>query len=143
MTTFKGPLKTYGATKDAPLSDAGSVVSCQTVKLQAATAATVEANIVIPPQSQIIDIKIYNQVLWTATTAGLTIGTASAGTQIMASLDVKANGGKSVGAMTLAQTATAEAFVTNLTPTTLYVTVTSTGANAVGTTRVTVEYAML
>ena len=143
MTTFKGPLKTYGTVKDAPLSDAGAVVSSQTVKLQAASAATVEGNIVIPAGAQIIDIIIHNQVLWTATTAGLTIGTASAGTQIMASLDVKANGGKSVGAMTAAQTVTAEAYVTSLTPTTLFVTVTSTGANAVGTTRVTITYAIL
>jgi hypothetical protein len=140
MTTFQSPLKSFKAVKEGVGADLGDVVLSQSVKLQAATAATVEDSFYLPPGAQIISFLVDNQVLWTATTAGLTIGSASAGTQYVASLDVKANGGRTVSAITLAQAATMEGLLTSTSVNRVYVTVASTGANAVGTTRVTVLY---
>lgn len=143
MTSFHSPVSIYGNVKDGPTADKGDVVQTQSVKLQAATAAVVEGNFFLPPLCQVIGFITDNEVLWTATTASLTVGSASAGAQFVAAVDVKANGGKVYSAVTAAQTVTLEALVTATTGTTVFVTVTSTGPNAVGTTRVTVLYKSL
>jgi hypothetical protein len=140
MTTFKGPVKSYGTVKEGTGNDVGGMVLSQSVKLQAATAATVEDSIYLPAGAQVIDIVYDNIVLWTATTAGLTIGSASAGTQYVSSTDVKANAGKTRPATTVAQALALENLITSTTVNRVYVTVASTGANAVGTTRVTINY---
>jgi len=140
MTTFKGPVKSYGNVKEGVGNDVGGMVLCQSVKLQAATLATVEDSIYLPAGAQVVDIVTDNIVLWTATTAGLTIGSASAGTQYVSSVDVKTIAGKNRAATTVAQAATLEALMTSTVVNRVYVTVTSTGANAVGTTRVTITY---
>lgn len=143
MTTFKAPVKTWSTIKEGAGADVGYSVQAQTVLLQAATAATVENSFYIPPFSKVTGFVIDNQVLWDATTAALTIGSASAGAQYLASLDVKANGGRTAGAATAAIAVTLEGIVTAATATRMFVTITSTDPTATGTTRVTVEYITL
>lgn len=120
-------------------SDRGFAVLSQTVTLQAATAANVDATITLPANGRIHDILVDSTVAWTATTASLTVGRTAGGTDYVTGMDVKTITRGPTAAFTAAQLAAMD-YTTN---TSLVIRVASTGANATGTTRVTVRYAQL
>jgi hypothetical protein len=121
------------------LSDAGSVVLAQTITLQAATAANVDGQFVLPANARIIEFNGDSTVAWTATTASLTIGKTAGGTDYVTGFDVKTVTRGPTAALTATQLANCDIGAN----TTVYVRVASTGANTTGTTRVTVRYAHL
>jgi hypothetical protein len=142
-TYFQGAIKTgsgfseqQGATAVAA-SDTGYITQAKSVTVQAATAASVDATIVLPPNSQILDFLCDSTVAWTATTASLTIGTAAGGAQYVTGFDVKTVTRGPTAAFTAAQLLAMSNITTN---TSVFIRVASTGANATGTTTVTVRY---
>lgn len=130
-------LTTAGANNTG--SDRGFVVLSQTVTLQAASAANVDASITLPAGGRIHDILVDSTTAWTATTASLTVGRTAGGTEYVTGMDVKTITRGPTAAYTAAQLANMD-YTTN---TTVAIRVASTGANAVGTTRVTVRYVQL
>ena len=72
-TYFGSALRSGSASGDSAVADVGAVVLAQTVTLQAASAANVDATITLPANGRILDIKVDSTVAWTATTASLTI----------------------------------------------------------------------
>lgn len=119
--------------------DRGFVVLSQTITLQAATATNVDGTITLPAGSRILDIKADSSVAWTATTASLTVGRTAGGTDYVTGFDVKTI----TRGPTAAFTATQLGNMDIGTNTSVVCRVASTGANAVGTTRVTVQYMQL
>jgi hypothetical protein len=98
----------------------------------------VDATIVIPVGSQILNILVDTLVAWNSvTSAGLTIGTAVGGTQILGSADVKTDG-RETTAPTAAQLAVWDDVGTT---NTLHIRVAQVGNTSAGQARVTVNYA--
>lgn len=96
-----------------------------------------EATFVLPKNAQITEIYVdvltaYNS----ATSATLTIGTASAGTQYVTSVDAK-TAGRAAITFSAAQLLAMSNISTN---TTVYVTITSVGQPTAGSVRATVSY---
>lgn len=136
-TYMQGALKS-GTGPSEYGTDVGYAVFTEQATLQAASAATVDATIVIPKGAQILSIQVDNTVAWTATGAvTFTAGTASAGTQYITSIDLKT---ATRGAPTL--TAAQLTAMNNVGSNTSIVctATTASGANATGTTIVTVLY---
>ena len=97
----------------------------------------VDATLVLPVNAQILAVYVDTLVAWdSATSAGLTIGTAAGGTQLLASSDVKSNG-RETTAPTAAQLAVwANVGSTN----TVYIRVAQSGNTTQGQARVSVLY---
>lgn len=82
-TTFSGPIKagtirnTTGSTVGTNIANVGSVVMAQTQKILQTTAAT---NIVIPAQSQIVEITLYVTTAWDGVASTLGFGTTALAT---------------------------------------------------------------
>lgn len=133
---MQGALKS--GTSPSEYTNIGYACFTQTGTLQAATAAAVDLTFTLPAGAQIIAIYVDSSVAWTATGAvTFTAGTASAGTQYITSVDLKT---VVRGAPTLTA-AQVGAMVDIGTNTTLVCTATTaSGANATGTTKVTVLY---
>lgn len=101
---------------------------------------SVSVTFTIPKHSQIIDFVVHQLVQWdSGTSAGLTVGTAAAGTQYVSSFNVKTTGVGLVAlpALTLAQMTAMGDTGTNQS---VVVTVAVSGATTVGSTRVTMRY---
>lgn len=141
MTTyFQGALKQGATPSESTAAVTSTVTSIYKATLQAASAAAVDATITLPKNSQILAIYVDTTVAWTATGAvTFTAGTASAGTQYITSIDLKT---VTRGAPTL--TAAQLLAMNNIgTNTSLVLTATTaSGANATGTTIVTVLVAL-
>lgn len=137
-TYFEGAVK-QGTNPSEYGSDVGYATFVRTATLQAATAATVDATISVPKNCQIVSITADTSVAWTASgavtfTAGITAG----GTEYVTSIDLKTVV-RGSGTLTAAQVAAMANVGTN---TSVVVrATTASGANATGTTRVTVLYA--
>lgn len=132
-TNFYQPVKIGRPAADG--SGRGTVSCAQTVTLTQNSTNVVNATMVIPA-GRIVDILVDGLVVWnSAVSAGLTVGTASAGTQFSSSIDVKT-------ATRVRPTFTAAqlAALALTADTTVYVTVTPSGATSAGTTRVTIIY---
>ena len=136
--TYFGSTIKAGTSPSQIATGTGTALLAQTVTLQAATATTVDGTITLPTGGRIVNIHVDSTVAWTAATAGLTIGTASLGTQYVSSMDVKTITRGPTAAYTAAQLA---AFNYGTT-TTLVASVASGTPNATGTTVVTVLYTM-
>ena len=135
-TYMQGALKS--GTSASEYTNVGYAVFTQTGTLQAASAAAVDLTFTLPSGSQIVAIYVDSSVAWTASgTVTFTAGTASAGTQYITSIDLKTVV-RGAPTLTAAQVGVMADISTN---TTLVCTATtSTGANATGTTKVTVMY---
>jgi hypothetical protein len=131
------PSEVVGATA-AAADDLGYGLFSKTITLQAATAASVDGSIPLPVGAQIVDFRIDSTVAWTATTASLTIGLTAGGTDFVTGMDVKTITRGPTAAFTAAQLGAMQALASG--SSTLAVRVASTGANATGTTKVTVVY---
>src|SRR5580765_1621996 len=87
-TNFGGPVLVGSSP-----ANAGSTLLTQTVTLDNNTTNPVSATMVIPSNSQIIDLIVDTLTAWnSATSDTLTIGTAAAGTQYAGAVDVKTAG---------------------------------------------------
>lgn len=141
MTTyFQGALKQGATASESTAAVTSTVTSVYTTTLQAATAAAVDATVTLPKNSKIIAIYVDTTVAWTATGAvTFTAGTASAGTQYITSIDLKTVT-RGAPTLTAAQLLAMSDIGTN---TSLVLTATTaSGANATGTTLVTVLVAL-
>ena len=142
MTTyFQGALKQGDAPSEYQAAVTSIVTSVYKTTLQAASVGAVSSTIVLPKNSQIIAIYADTTVAWTASGAvNLTAGTAAAGTQYITAVDLKTVT-RGNPTLTAAQLLAMNNIGTN---TSLVLTATTaSGANAVGTTLVTVLVAIV
>lgn len=140
LTTFSGPLK-VGTNKDTQNFNQGSVELAQTGLIAQTAAGTTNLTFMLPVNCQITNTFVDVITAWDSiTSAGLTIGTVSAGTQYRASVDVKLQTARATWAPTNAQGLAAANTTTN---TSVVVTVVSVGTTTVGTARVTLQYIQL
>jgi len=137
QTHFDGPLASGPKQPGTPGgSNVGLAVLSQAQMINANAALAVTANFLLPPNSQIVDIIPDTLVAWNGTTAPLSAGIAPGGPTYITALDAKV-----VGRGAPVYTAAALLKMANIgADTTVSVTVTPTGANTVGSTRVTVLY---
>lgn len=148
-SSFSGPILS-GTVKNNTYRNLGNSSVAQTTPVAQAGAGTQNITLYIPALSQITSFTVDLYTVWdSATSAALTIGTASGGTQFVSSLDVKTGpAGRMTITPTAAQllawssvaqdnTATAAAG----TPTSsIVITLVATGATTAGSARVTVHY---
>jgi hypothetical protein len=138
QTTFSGPIRS--GTKEAGIAggpNVGIVSLAQTGTIAQNGVGTVDLTFNLPANAQITSITPDVTIAYdSATTATLTAGTASGGTQYITSVNVK-TGGRTVATYTAAQAAAMANITTN---TTLVVSVTTVGATTAGAVRVTVHY---
>lgn len=115
----------------------GTAVFSQTITLQAASSANVDGSFLIPRGARILGFNADSTTAWTATTASLTVGQSAGGSEYASGFDVKSVTRGPTAAYTAAQLAAMDNVGNN---TTVFVRVASTGANNVGTTKVTIQY---
>lgn len=134
--TFSGPLQ-VGTQRDPQNSNLGQVVLTQTAQVVRDATLVQNATIRLPANAEILDIYAMPTVAYDSlTSATLSIGYTSGGTQYASGIDVKTAG---VKRMTL--TAAIAALYRNiLTNTTMVATVTSVGQPTVGTVTIVVVY---
>lgn len=137
-TAFQGAVKsTRGPSETA--TDVSYATFIQVATLQAATVTNVDTTITLPSGAQIVNIYVDSTVAWTATGAvTLTAGITAGGTEYITSVDLKT---VTRGAPTL--TAAQLSAMQNIGNNTALVlrANSASGANATGTTKVTVLYA--
>ena len=141
-TYMTGPIQT-GTGLDATGRDTGTVVLSQTAVINADGTLVQNAAFTLPANAQIVEIYADTSVLFNSgTTAVLTVGTASGGTQYVTSVNVRT--GATGGRNTTAHNATQVAAMGNIgNNTALVATVTSTGTAPTvgnGQVRVTIQY---
>lgn len=90
-TTFTGPIRagnivnTSGTTVGQDVKNVGTVVTAQTVAItQADTATALGTAIVIPANSQIVDVKLFVTTAWNGTASTLNVGTSATATELVA-----------------------------------------------------------
>lgn len=139
-TYMQGALKS-GITPSEYLNT-GYAVFTQTVLIDFVAEAgggddNVDATLVLPAGSQILEFKIDTLTAWdSVTSAGLTIGSAAGGTQYASSSDVK-SAGREAPTLTGAQLAAMDDIGSN---TTVHIRVAQSGNTTTGQARVTVVY---
>lgn len=141
-TSFAGPLISgprANADNAGPANQGLAVLSQTQVLTQKGADTNVSATFTLPKHSQIVNIIEDTTTAWnSATSAGLTVGTAALGTQYASSVDVKANSSpRAAFAPTTAQLA---AMADIGTTTSVVATVAVVGATSAGATRVTILY---
>jgi hypothetical protein len=94
ITTFSGPIRagtintTTGTTLGENVRNVGSVVMVQTVPItQAGTTTALATNIVLPPNSHILNIQVLQTTAW-ATTTTISIGTSVTANELVAAQDL-------------------------------------------------------
>lgn len=135
-TYFQGAVKSGDGFSETA-TGVGTAVFSQTALIDFNTTLTSGAVFVLPKDSQIVDVVVdvltaYNS----ATSATLTVGSASAGTQYAGSVDAK-TAGRVRPTFTAAQLAAMDDIYGN---TSVYATITSVGQPTAGSARVTVLY---
>lgn len=148
-TTFTGPLMA-GTIRDNQYRNVGSAVLSQTVTVNQAGAGTQNITLYVPANSRLLGFTVDLLTVWdSATSAALTVGTASAGTQYVSSLDVKTG---PAGRMTIAPTAAqltamastavdaAASAAAGAPVSPLVITLAAVGATSAGQAVVTVQY---
>lgn len=137
-TTYFGSRLRSGADALSESRNGGDVVLSQTGTITQNSTNAVDLTFTLPASAQIIDFQVDVLTAFNSgTSATLTIGTASAGTQYVGSVDAK-TGGRATLSISAAQ-ATAMASIG--TSTSVVATVTPSGATSAGLVRVTVIYA--
>jgi hypothetical protein len=100
-TTFSGPLRagtirdTTGTTLGTNVANVGQVVMAQSSPITQASGAT---NIVIPANSQIVEINVYVSAIWTGAAATFGVGTTALATAFTAAAAVN---GAAVGVLSV------------------------------------------
>lgn len=90
-TTFSGPIRagnivnTSGTTVGQDVKNVGTVVTAQTVAItQADTATALGTAIVLPANSQIVDVKLFVTTAWSGAASTLNVGTSATATELVA-----------------------------------------------------------
>lgn len=136
-TYLTGPLE-LGTGLDNTGADTGYVVQSQTALIGFDATLVQNATFALPANAQIVDFYVDALTAYdSATSATLSAGTASGGTQYLNGINVKTTGRKS-NAFSAAQLAAIDDIGTD---TALVATVTSVGQPTAGSVRVTVLYA--
>lgn len=142
MTYFTAPLEVGSEPSADVATGRGQVVLSQTALIDyvleaGAGSDNVDTTITLPRNSHIIAIYVDTLTAWNSvTSAGLTIGTAVGGTEILASSDVKTNG-RETTAPTAAQLAVWDDIgTTNV----MHIRVAQVGNTSAGQARVTITY---
>jgi hypothetical protein len=144
MTYFTGPLEVGTAAGTEVVAGKGYATLAQTVLLDHVVESgggndEVDATVTLPVNAQILQIFVDTLTAWNSvTSAGLTVGTAAGGTQILGSSDVKSNG-RETTAPTAAQLAVWDDIGSS---TTMHVRVAQVGNTSAGQARVTFVYSM-
>jgi len=139
MSTYmQGALKTGDAVSEDPSGrGVGSAVMSQTALINFDTDLVQEAVFVLPMEGQLVDIVADVLTAFNSpTSATLTVGSASAGTQYAGAVDAK-TAGRVRPTFTAAQLAAMDDIGAN---TSVYATITSVGQPTAGSARVTVLY---
>lgn len=135
-TYFQGAIKS-GDSPSEVATGTGTALLSQTTLISFNTTLTSEATFVLPKNGQIVDFKIDVLTAFnSATSATLTIGSASAGSQYVGSVDAK-TAGRAAPTLSAAQLDAMDTLGSN---TTAYATITSVGQPTAGQVRVTVLY---
>lgn len=136
LTNFSGPVTT-GDVREGALKNTGSVVLQQSVALGFDATLVQNATIYVPQNATIVDILIDVTTAYdSATSATLTVGTASAGTQYASGVNAKSTG-RVRPTFSTTQLGNMASVTTN---TSVVATVTSVGQPTAGATKVTVLY---
>lgn len=131
-STFSGPLRS-GTIKEGPVENLGVAVLSQNASVAAAAAAAVTSSIIIPANSSILELLVDVTVVFNGTTGPFTIGSAAGGSQYASGVATTA--GRIVPTYTTAQLVAMQATLPDTTGSpnsTVYLTVTPTGANTTG-----------
>lgn len=121
----------------AKRANIGSAVLSQSVTLNQNGVGTVDGILALPAGAQIVDILVdANTAFDSATSATLTVGTASTGAQYASGVNAK-TGGRQRPSFTAAQTAAMANIGTN---TDVYVSIVTVGATTAGSVLATVLY---
>ena len=135
-TYFQGAVKSGDGFSETA-TGVGTAVFSQTALINFDADLVQEATFVLPKGGQIVDIVVDVLTAYdSATSATLTVGTASAGTQYAGAVDAK-TAGRVRPTFSAAQLAAMDGIGSN---TTAYATVTSVGQPTAGQVRVTVLY---
>lgn len=135
-TTFSGPLKA-GTAKDGANANIGAVVLAQSAVIDVDADLTQEAIFNVPAGAQLVDFVVDVLAAYdSATSATLTIGSASAGTEYAGGINAK-TAGRATLSHSAAQLAAMDDVGAN---TAIYATVTSVGQPTAGQVRVTARY---
>lgn len=139
-TAFDGPVisgnKRYA---DSTPANTGVALLTQSVTLDQNSTNAVSQTIVVPGQSQLVDILVDTTTAWNSgSSATLSVGTTAGGTQYAGSVDVKSAAGRQRPTFSGAQLLAMNNITTN---TSVVVTVTPSGATSAGKTIVTLVYA--
>lgn len=135
-TYFQGAVKSGDGFSETA-TGVGTAEFVQSAVISYNATLTSEATFILPKNAQILDI--YSDVgtaFDSATSATLTVGSASAGSQYAGSLNAK-TAGRSIPTLSAAQVVAMANISTN---TTVYATVTSVGQPTTGSVRVTIRY---
>lgn len=135
-THFSGPLQT-GTVREGAGINMGTAVLAQMGTLSFDATLVQSLTFTLPANASIQNIWIDTLTAYdSATSAGLTIGTAAAGTQYQSSVDVKTTG-RETQSFSAAQLLAMSNITTN---TSVVATVTSVGQPTAGSVRITVQY---
>lgn len=136
-STLSGPLR-VGPDPDTATPNTGLAVLSQTGTYTQNSTTAVDLIFYLPANAQILFFLIDSLVAYNSgTSATLSAGTASAGTQYISGVDMKATAGRLAPTYTAAQLTAMANITTN---TTVYVTITVSGATSAGNGRVTMVY---
>lgn len=135
-TTFSGPIRS-GTIRGGANANVGSAVLVQSVTLNQNSTNAVNASVLVPKNATLLQVLVDTDTAWNSgTSAVLTVGSTSGGTEYVTSVDVK-TGGRAVATHTAAQVTAMRDVGSN---TTVYFRITPTGATSAGSTRVHLVY---
>lgn len=136
-TTFSGPVRS-GTTREGATANLGLCVLSQTALMTQNSTNVVDATFYLPANAQILDFNFDVLTAFnSATSATLSAGTSSGGTQYASGVDVKTATGRIAPTLTAAQLTNMSDVTTN---TSLVVSITPVGATSAGSVRATIIY---
>lgn len=136
-STFTGPIRS-GTNKDDPQNNLGLAVLSQSKVIARDATLVQNQTFYLPPNSQIVDVLCDVITAYdSATSATLSVGTASGGTQYASGVNAKTTGRARPTFTNTQLGAMADIGVSNVA---VVATVTSVGQPTVGSVRVTVQY---
>lgn len=138
QTTFGGPLR-VGDTSSGSTANVGSTLLYQAATLAQNSTTAVDATLYLPANAIIVEIIADVLTAWdSATSATLTVGTTSGGTEYASGVNLK-TGSRVYPTHTKPQLAAMDGIGSN---TAVVITATPTGATSAGEARVTLLYAL-
>ena len=136
-TTFSGPVRS-GTTREGATANLGLCVLSQTALMTQNSTNVVDATFYLPANAQILDFNFDVLTAFnSATSATLSVGTTSGGSQYANSVDVKTATGRIAPTLTAAQLTNMSDITTN---TSVIASITPVGATSAGSVRVTILY---